>query len=91
MNWWCEMTNGLSKTQTQVLTWLVYLLITFLTICSGYFFLELSQIKQDYVTIEQYRVDEKRSEDSFCRLEEKIESMGIRIGNKLDKIILQQR
>jgi hypothetical protein len=85
------MTDGLSKTQTQVLTWLVYLLITFLTVCSGYFFIELSQVKKDYVTIEQYRVDEKRSSDSFCRLEEKIESLGIRIVNKLDKIILRQQ
>jgi hypothetical protein len=84
------MTNGLSNIQTQVLTWLVYALITFLTVCSGYFFIELGQIKKEYVTLDQYRVDERRSGDALCRLEEKIESLGVRIDNKLDKIIMRQ-
>lgn len=85
------MTDGLGKTQTQVLTWLVYLLITFLTICSGYFFIELGQIKKEYVTMEQYRVDEKQVNDTMCRLEAKIDQFANRIDNKLDKIILRQQ
>jgi hypothetical protein len=91
------MTNGLNGTQVRVLTILYNAAVIILIGAVSYLFVNQSQIAvkqaemaEKFVTVSQYRVDAKRSEDTVCRLEQKFEIFANRIDGKLDRIIMRQ-
>lgn len=84
------MTDKLSPFHANVIVTLMSLAILGLVGFGAYLHNEQADIRKNYVPLEQYRIDSSRRDEAFCRLESKLESMGIRINDKLDKIILSQ-
>lgn len=84
------MTDNLSPIQANIIVTLMSIAILSLIGFGAYLHNEQVDIRKSYVPLEQYRVDSIRRDEAFCRLESKLESMGIRINDKLDKLILSQ-
>jgi len=85
------MTDGLTGTQTKILTWVIYALMTILSIATAYLIVEQAKMSEKYVRLERYQADTKRIEDSACRLEEKLENFANRVDDKLDVLILRAK
>gem|GEM_PF-2653089 len=69
------MTKGLSGTQVSVLTWLVYALITFLTIATSWQQIKLFDLPKEFVRLERYQSDGAKSQESLCRIERKLDEL----------------
>ena len=70
-----EMTNGLSTTQTKVLTWLVYALMFFLTTVTVAHTVQFMNMPEKYVLLERYKSDEIKNSDSLRRIERKLDQL----------------
>jgi len=69
------MTNGLSDTQTKLLTWLVYALMFFLTTITIAHTVQFMAMPEKYVLLERYKSDELKHESSLKRIEDKLDHL----------------
>ena len=67
------MTSGLNNAQTRFLTYLVYVLLTILTIVVGWQALTISQIPDKYVRLERYICDVNDLKEDIRCLSNKID------------------
>ena len=63
------MTDGLNETQTKILTWVVYALLTVLTTVVGWQQIKLTNLSSEFVRLERYKTDENRIQQYLCRIE----------------------
>ena len=73
------MTNGLNSKKAQLLTYLVYVLLTLLTCVSLYHFYMIANLPDNYVRLERYICD-------ITKVEKNLE----KIGDKLDRLFERQ-
>ena len=85
------MTNGLSEFQAKMLTIIINLALLILIGVVSYLYVDQANIRREYVPLEQYRIDTSRRDKDFCEMKEQFRAMGIRINEKLDKIIMMQK
>ena len=81
------MTDNLDASKIRWLTYLVYILLAFLTILSGWNTGKLACLPDDYVRLERYQTDTRRE---FNRYQVDRESTRLKlndIDNKLDRLI----
>ncbi|MBT7628767.1 MAG: hypothetical protein HN597_03560 [Desulfobacula sp.] len=69
------MTKGLTGIQVTVLTWLVYALIMFLTVVTGWQQIKFTELPNEFVRLERYQSDENKSTESLCRIERKLDEL----------------
>jgi hypothetical protein len=69
------MTKGLGQDQVKWLTYLVYLLITILTVITGWHTVTIANMPKEYVRLERYQCDTRRVEKKMDKL-----------GGKLDRL-----
>jgi len=69
------MTNGLNGLQVKILTWVVYGLIMFLTVVTGWQQVKLFEMPNEFVRLERYQSDSNTSRESLKRIENKIDSL----------------
>jgi len=69
------MTKGLTGTQVTVLTWLVYALILFLTVVTGWQQIKFMELPKEFVRLERYQSDGAKSQESLCRIERKLDEL----------------
>ena len=74
------MTQGLTATQTKLLTWLVYALMIFLTSVSVAHTIQFMNMPSSYVLLERYKSDGAKNAAILYRIE-----------TKLDKLIMEDR
>jgi len=74
-----HMGEGLSKVQVKLLTYLVYLLITFLTISNGWMINKIFALEKGKVDHSEFTTTLNRVEDtidkSICRLADKLDGI----------------
>ncbi len=72
------MTNGLTSTQTKILTWVVYCLIVFLTTITGWQQVKFTNLSGEYVRLERYKTDSIRIDVTLNRMERKLDQLIIK-------------
>lgn len=78
------MNNGnLSQGKQNVLTYLVYVLLSLLTLVMGYVVIQMTQLPETYVRLERYLCDQSKIEKVLERIERKIDRLN-NYGNTLE-------
>jgi len=81
------MTDNLDQSKIRWLTYLVYILLVFLTILAGWNTSKLACLPDDYVRLERYQADTKREFDRYQVDRERTRLKLNDIDSKLDRLI----
>lgn len=81
------MTNSLDSSKVRWLTYLVYILLLYLTVLSGLNSNRLSNLPDDYVRLERYQSDTHRQLERYQSDSERTRLKLCDIDKKLDRLI----
>lgn len=82
------MTNGISEDRQKWLTYLVYLLLLFLTTVSGWLIVDRIGMPKEFVRLERYTEDKKAQSERYSCDMGRIEKSLATINGKLDNAII---
>ena len=69
------MTNGLSGAETKFVTYLVYVLLTLLTITTGWQAITLNSLPDKYVRLERYTSDQNKVCTELNKVDSKLDRL----------------
>jgi len=81
------MVEDLNESKVKWLTYLVYVLLTAITVISGWNTVRITDMPDRYVRLERYQTDVSRINSKLDNLIERYQTDANRIDAKLDKLI----
>ena len=69
------MVNGLSNAETKLVTYLVYVLLTLLTLTTGWQAVTLNSLPDKYVRLERYNSDQNKICTDIAKVDSKLDRL----------------
>jgi transposase len=79
--------NAYDEKQVQWLTYLIYILLSVLTVIASWHTVKITSLPDTFVRLERYNADQSRVEKSLDAINQKMDNNWVELSRKLDRLI----